>query len=287
MERPPSPVPVARVGSRSRAVPAGVALTALLLVLAVLKPWGGSPVGVADHPGRAVPPASPARSTTGSGAAGAMPAGAAPSGGTAAFDSAQAGSTRSGAGSSGTLQPGSVPAGIGACCSTSGPAAPLVVDGMPVCYAPGGWEVVADVPEARFRSRTWIPVTATAATGPADPGIRFARLVAGRVTALGFCAPSDTAPGSMLTASLWQSTVSSRSAVSGRPAGSGSQAGSGPVGFLQVATLRGTGAELGAIAQRAVASPGWPPGRYVLSVRVGPPAGSAAWFGIEIEAPAP
>ena len=250
MERPLSPVPVAKVGARSRAVPVGIALAALLLALAVVKPWGAGAGGIGERAGRAGPPARTPTPAVGPGPVG-------------------------------TLPPGIAPAGAWACCSTSGPTAPLVVGGMPVCYAPDGWEVVADVPEARFRSRTWIPVTTTAATGPADPRIRYARLVAGRVTALGFCAPSDTAPSGRLNATLWASGTSGPSTSADRSAGTG-----GP-GYRPVATLGGAAAELGAIVSPAAGSPGWPPGRYVLDVRTGPPADGALWFGLEVAAPGP
>ena len=147
-----------------------------------------------------------------------------------------------------------------------------MANGMPICYTPDGWRVVADTEENGTRSRIWLPVESSAAGGPGDPGVPLARLIATRIVAIGFCAPTGRGPEGARTAVLW----------AGPPAAA-------PAGgrYVRVATLRAAAPADGALAAAAPGHAAWPPGRYVLEVLGVAPAGSAAWFGLVLATPAP
>ncbi len=262
MERPLSPVPLARVGGNSRRMAVLVAAAAILVATAITKPWT-VPAGRG-----AVGAATPGFETGAS--SGGHVAGAGTGAGQAASPPAVAASARAGA-----LQPASGvdrAAASNPCCTSAGGADPVEADGMPICYTPDGWRVVADTEENGTRSRIWLPVEANAAGGPGDPGVPLARLIATRIVALGFCAPAGARPEGVRTAILW-SGLPSGAATGGR--------------YVRVATLRAAAPADGALAAAAPARAAWPPGRYVLQVLGDAPGKDAAWFGLVLAPPAP
>ena len=237
MERPLSPVPLARVGGGSRRLAILVALAAVLVAAAAAKPWAG--------PARS----SPEVATSLRVAAPGPPV---------------------------AVKPGPLPGVSGAtlgrpCCHTGAPAGPVEADGMPVCYTPDGWRVVADTEENGTRSRIWLPVDAVAAGRPGDPEVPVARLIATRIVALGFCAPAGGPPAVARTAILWSDLPAAASA--------GNR-------YVRVAALRAAAQAGGALADAAPGRATWPPGRYVVQVLEGAPGTGSAWFGLVLTAPA-
>ena len=237
MERPLSPVPLARVGGGSRRLAILVALATVLVAAAVAKPWAG--------PAQS----SPELATSVRVAAPGLPVVVNP----------------------GPLQ-GVNRATPGRPCCLTGPVAGLVeADGMPICYTPDGWRVVADTEENGARSRIWLPVDAVAAGRPGDPGVPIARLTATRIVALGFCAPAGGSPSVARTAILWSDLAAADSA-GGR--------------YVRVAALRSAAHADGALADAAPGRAAWPPGRYLVQVLDGARGTGAAWFGLVLTAPA-
>ncbi len=240
MERPLSPVPLARVGGGNRRLAILVAIAAVLVAAAAVKPWAGP-----AH-------SSPQLATSLRLAAPGQPA---------------------------PVNPGRLPGVSRAtpgtpCCVTGAVAAAGLVeaDGMPVCYTPDGWRVVADTEENGTRSRIWLPVDAVAAGRPGDPGVPVARLVATRIVALGFCAPAGGPSVAARAAILW-SALPAAAPAGGR--------------YVRVAALRVAAPADGALADAAPARAAWPPGRYVVQVLDGAHGTGAAWFGLVLAAPAP
>ncbi len=238
MERPLSPVPLARVGGGSRRLAILVALAAVLVAAAVAKPWAG-------------------------------PAGSSPELATPLLRVAAPGPRVA-------VNPGPLPGVSGAtpgrpCCHTGAPAGPVEADGMPICYTPDGWRVVADTEENGTRSRIWLPVDAVAAGRPGDPEVPVARLTATRIVALGFCAPAGGPPVGARTAILWSDLPAAASA--------GNR-------YVRVAALRAAAQAGGALADAAPGRATWPPGRYVVQVPDGAPGTGSAWFGLVLTAPA-
>jgi hypothetical protein len=244
VERPLSPVPLARVGGGSRRLAILVALATVLVAAAVVKPWAG--------PAQSLPELA----TSARVAAPGLSAAASP-GPLRGVDGATPGRP---------------------CCRT-GPEAGLVTapeaglvqeDGMPICYTPDGWRVVADTEENGARSRIWLPVDAVAAGRPGDPGVPMARLTATRIVALGFCAPAGGPREVARTAILWSDLPAA--AAGGR--------------YVPVATLRSAAHADGALADAAPGRAAWPPGRYVVQVLDGARGAGSAWFGLVLTAPA-
>lgn len=270
MERPsPSVVTapavhVVRVRDADRRPTAVVVVTAVFLVAAVVKPWGSAGPGGAARDellapavagtsladGRGVPPA------TAHGPSGAdISAAAGPSSGASAVPGADRGA-----------------------CGTGGEWLLLAHESI------GDREVVA-----------LLAVDAVPATGPLDPNIPFTRLVSPVVTSLGFCGPLPPAPApAPATQATPRATV--WTASRGQPArivASGWREGvatpcppstSSP--FPAVASPAATPSSLAAAPAHGGAS-GWPAGRYVLQVTLGPATDPSSWLGLEIVHPAP
>ena len=178
MERPLSPVPLARVGGGSRRLAILVALATVLVAAAVAKPWAG--------PAQS----SPKLATSVRVAAPGLPV-------VVNFGPPQ------GVNGATSGRP---------CCLTGQVAGLVEADRMPICYTPDGWRVVADTEENGARSRIWLPVDAVAAGRPGDPGVPMARLTATRIVALGFCAPAGGPPAVARTAILWSDLPAEASA---------------------------------------------------------------------------
>ena len=245
MERPLSPVPLARVGGGSRRLAILVALAAVLVAAAVAKPWAG-----------------PARSS--------------PESATSLRIAAPGPPVAVNPGPPVAVNLGALPGVNGAtpgrpCCLTGAAAGLVEADGMPICYTPDGWRVVADTEENGTRSRIWLPVDAVAAGRPGDPEVPVARLTARRIVALGFCAPAGGPPAAARTAILWSDLPAAASA--------GSR-------YVRVASLRAAAQAGGALADAAPGRATWPPGRYMVQVLDGAPGTGSAWFGLVLTAPA-
>ena len=262
MERPISPVPLARVGGNSRRMVILVALAAVLVAAAVAKPWAGPisrgaagaaalGIGTATGPGGQLLAAAADTGRTAFAPAGATPARASVPGPPVGVDGAARSSS---------------------CCAIVAAADLVEANGMPICYTPDGWRVVADTEENGTRSRIWLPVDASAAGGPGDPGVPLARLIATRIVALGFCAPAGGRPVGTRTAILWSELPA------GTPAG---------IRYVRVATLHAAAPADGALAAAAPGRAAWLPGRYVVQVLGDTPGRGAAWFGLLLAAPAP
>jgi hypothetical protein len=264
VERPDAPVRLVRVGGSKRRTAVSISVAVILVAAAVAKPWAGP----ATRPNAGAPIVGPA-----SGAAAAAAVRAAQSSGDPGAGQASVARPLD-EGTSGPSAGGSTtnrPAQAAPCCTTPGAAVLVEEGGMPICYAPDGWRVVADEEASGVRSRIWIPVAARVAAGPADPGVPLAHLVASRVTALGFCAPVDAVPVVARTAILWSDLPAAAPAANR---------------YVPVAALRAAPRADGALADATPGRAAWPPGRYVVEVLNGARGVDAAWFGLVLTAPA-
>ena len=266
MERPDAPVPLVRVGGSNRRTAVSITVAVVLVVAAIAKPWAGP----ATRPSVGAPIVGLA---SGSAAAAAV-RGVQSRGDPGARQASVVPTLADGAAGDPLAIRATVNrlARADPCCTTPGAAVLVEEGGMPICYAPDGWRVVADEEAAGIKSRVWIPVAARAAAGPGDPRVQLVRLVASRVTALGFCAPVDRGSHGGWAAVLWQATHT-------RDA-------SGTV-YVPVAALRTFGSADGALVSAATRRAAWPVGRYVLQVQSGVAATHDSWFGLDLEAPTP
>jgi hypothetical protein len=172
--------------------------------------------------------------------------------------------------------------------ATVGPASlPVTPDPAPTgdvalgqCYSTSGWRVFnLEIPPAGLAFapfRTWTSVHPVVAPSPADPAIDFARVVADRVTALGYCAPSTGGdrPPPIVAVEAW------REDGAGHPL---------PILLRPAAVVPGAASVAAALygpPAGSVATTGtWAPGRYVFRVSGPPATGFERWFGVEILSP--
>jgi hypothetical protein len=267
VERPQEPVPVVRVGGSRSPATAVIAAAVVLLVCAVAKPWQATAAHGVPAPIPAVDAAVPS-------AAAEPPATRAATGASIDGQAATGGVT--------STTSASTP---GSCCSiATAPTALVEQGGMPVCYSPDGWRIVADQMVGGRKSRVWLPVTPVASPSPSPggPGVAAARLVADRVTALGFCAPVE-----LTSSGGWQAIVwSDRRPDVGSSAGG--VAGGAAAALEPLATLRATARTDGALSHGVGAPAAWAPGRYLLEVQRGRAPGVIdAWLALDLVAPAP
>jgi len=119
---------------------------------------------------------------------------------------------------------------------------------------------------------SWVPVEPVAATGPRDTTIPIVRIVADRVSALGFCAGMDAGVRRPITTvDAW--AVSARGALV-------------PVDLAPLAAWTPPDPDAGRVFLESdgfgSVSGGWAAGDYVFVVRHGPVATGGDWFGVRI-----
>lgn len=155
---------------------------------------------------------------------------------------------------------------------------PAVVAPDPVaaiCHDSPSWRVASVGDFLGGTLREWAFVTPVPAAGPADPSIPYALFAFDRVEALGYCAPTDKAPGSGVIIGVYQlGADGARVPIVVRrlehtPASS-------VAGLFE----RGPAGPSGSPGPGDSPNAGWLPGRYVFSLRS--PSGLAVWFGVEV-----
>jgi len=166
--------------------------------------------------------------------------------------------------------------------STVAPAATATGAGAAsgVCLSPQGWRLVVDQSLVGYRTRDWIAAVPAAASGPLDPAIPVLRVVATQVSALGYCAPSESAVAGELPRrmTIWQLVRGGGRAVPMLRT-------TVPVGGLGVAaaypaSASAVGPSPPADVRRAL---DWPPGRYILQVGAGNDGARDRWLTVALQ----
>jgi len=247
---PPSLVPI---GSRGNGPLRGVVIVAVLLALAIAKPWqwtangSGRPIdGTAGQSGIGA-----ASNGAGSGTSGASGAPAAPSAGPGAGTAASSGRS-------------SLPL----------PGASLIgtKTADPACFSTPAWRVTTVVGHVSHTVRTWYETLPAMGPAPGAAAIPFTSVYGNDVWALGFCAPVE--PGGLQPVTL----------VEARRLGS---AGTVPIALVRLAAPSPVDPDRGSLYAPPPGTSGarpaaWPAGRIVFHVRSGDLAETDAWFGVEI-----
>ena len=270
-------------GSRQPVLLAAAA--ALLVALAIAKPWAWSTRGSASVAGAAA--ASPAVS------AAASPAGANASAGDGviAWRPGAGGITGSvGMGAPWDGSRGRSGGGADWWRMTLGATAdPLS------CMTPAGWRLVVDELDAvgptasshRVSSRSWLPVLPERATGPSDPTVPFVQVASREVTAMGVCAAASALRGRDVT--IWRlvsstpvAGTSPRAMVVARlpvPADAD--------GVISLPVLGDSECGSSPLADGCLYLPAWPAGRYVLQIGDAGTGATEGWMGLEVVRTAP
>ncbi len=145
------------------------------------------------------------------------------------------------------------------------------------CLTRDEWRIVTRERTAGREPRRWIavePLEGSERDRPTDPDIPVHRVVAGRLLALGYCAPEAVATmdGATPELRIWFMPVA-------RPGGTAARA-AVAVDDLHPVTVVGEGdAEMYAPPNR---ERGWRIGRYVLAIRSSEPAKPTYWLAVEV-----
>ena len=167
------------------------------------------------------------------------------------------------------------PEGPGTTGSAAGAASPAPADPYAdlwvTCGSPSGWRAATLQAWAGRQTpiRSWIAIDPVEGTGPLDPGIPFAPVATGVVTAIGYCSPQDERlrPPRSAVAAVW----AIRDGLATRLT----------LGLIEPQRPNALGG-LWVRAPEAGGGSAWPPGRYV--IEVASPSGTFdRWLGIEIE----
>jgi hypothetical protein len=286
---PPEPTParlrpaetprhLGRTGSTRRPVLLAAA-GALLVAVAIAKPWAWSPGGppaVAGAP--ATSPASPA---------------AYPSAGDGAIARRSAGGGITGFVGMGAPWDGPSGQWSGGAdwrrMSLGGTADPLS------CMMPAGWRLVVDEMDAggptasspRVPSRSWLPALPKPAAGPSDSRVPFVRVASRGVTAMGVCAASHALAGREVT--VWRLVAanpvagpSPRAVVVARlPVPDRAE------GVISLPVLGDGECGSSPLTDGCVYLPAWPAGRYVLQIGNPGTGTTEGWMGLEVVRTAP
>src|SRR5919197_521327 len=141
-----------------------------------------------------------------------------------------------------------------------------------------GLELVSLIHLGTFNVREWLPITRTAATGPDDPDLGFARIEGGTVRAVGVCneegqAADDTDARHPVIASAWRMAADRSS-------------GAKAINLIELKPDIGAPPELLPHIYQPIErqwSRTWLPGRYALEVLLGDgSARETVWIGIDV-----
>ena len=158
MARPTVSTPVRRVGGSEARLKAAVAVAAIAVTLAILKPWAAGMSGR----GLQLDSRGPAGSTS--------------------SESAALPTTDTAGGPPRLLL---VADGSGVVRLSGGRTL--------LCYEPPAWRLVLDETGAGYRTRTWLAVQPGRAAGPLDSSVPVVHVLGDQLVGLGFCAP-ETSP---------------------------------------------------------------------------------------------
>jgi hypothetical protein len=257
------------------------AAAALLVALAIAKPWTGRVHGSTAAAG--TPATSPAAS----------PARAYPSAGDGAIAWRPAGG-----GITGSVGIGAPWDGAAGQWSGGAHWGPMTLGGTadPLsCMTPAGWRLVVDelddpgstAPSPRVSSRSWLPAVPVPAASPSDPGVPFVQVASREITALGVCAAKPALRGRAVT--IWRLVPSNPAAgpspraiiVARLPVPADAD------GVISLPVLGGDGCRSNPVADGCLHLPAWPPGRYVLQIGNTGTGATEGWMGLEVVRPAP
>ena len=262
-----------------------VAAAALLVTLAIAKPWAWNTRGSTPVTGAAAtsPAASPAAS----------PAGAHPLAGDGVVAWRPAGGGITGFVGMGAPWNGSADQSSGGAdwwrMTLGGTADPLS------CMTPAGWRLVVDELDAagptssapRVSSRSWLPTLPERATGPSDPSVPFVQVASTAVTAMGVCDAAPALRGRDVT--IWRLVAanpvagpSPRAIVVARlpvPADAD--------GVISLPVLGDRECGSTPLTNGCLYLPAWPAGRYVLQISNTGTGATEGWMGLEVVRTAP